>query len=338
MVNIDGTSLFVPEWRSYMSKIVCDVCGTSYPDTADQCPICGCAKPEEAGEVKSYTYVKGGRFSKKNVNKRLKEKQLQYGYNPEPAEAEEEEEPVRSNRGLLIAVVLLLLAIIAIVAYLYINYWMDPIKPDPSTSPLTTTGPSSTDGIDMTDQTDPGSDAPGDIFCEEIKLDATEITLSNPGDGHLINYTLSPQNTTEQVSFLSDAPDVATVDENGKITAVSPGSAVITVTCGSASGEIHVVCDIQTEPSTEPSTEPPTQPAEEFKLRTTDMTMSVNGPKWDLYTGSIPNTSIQWWSGDESIATVDQGGVVTFVSPGTTKIYAKYNGVTYECIVRVKAE
>lgn len=319
-----------------MSKIVCDVCGTSYPDTADQCPICGCAKPEEAGEVKSYTYVKGGRFSAKNVQKRLKEKQLSYAYNQ--VEEEEEEEPVRSNRGLLIAVVLLLLAIIAIVAYLYINYWMDPIKPDAGTTPATTTGPVSTDTSAADDQTDSGGDISDDIACEGITLDTTEITLSNPGDGYLINYTLSPVDTTEQISFISDAPDVATVDENGKITAVGPGNAVITVTCGSASSEIHVVCDIQTEPSTEPSTEPPTDPPVEFKLRTTDMTMSVNGPKWDLYTGSIPNTSIEWWSEDESIATVDQGGVVTFVSPGTTTVCAKYNGVTYKCIVRVKAE
>ena len=25
-----------------MSKIICDICGTSYPETATQCPICGC--------------------------------------------------------------------------------------------------------------------------------------------------------------------------------------------------------------------------------------------------------------------------------------------------------
>ena len=24
-----------------MSKIICDVCGTRYPETAEQCPICG---------------------------------------------------------------------------------------------------------------------------------------------------------------------------------------------------------------------------------------------------------------------------------------------------------
>ena len=62
-----------------MSKIICDVCGTAYPDTASQCPICGCARPDHpqaaagnsAGEQVDagggYTYVKGGRFSKSNV-------------------------------------------------------------------------------------------------------------------------------------------------------------------------------------------------------------------------------------------------------------------------------
>ena len=62
-----------------MSKIICDVCGTSYPETATQCPICGCMRPAEAqglsGEAESprtYTHVKGGRFSKANVRKRNK--------------------------------------------------------------------------------------------------------------------------------------------------------------------------------------------------------------------------------------------------------------------------
>ena len=65
-----------------MNKIICDVCGTSYPETVEQCPICGCVRPadvqntmpdSEANESGSgYTYVKGGRFSKGNVKKRVK--------------------------------------------------------------------------------------------------------------------------------------------------------------------------------------------------------------------------------------------------------------------------
>ena len=57
-----------------MNKIVCDVCGTSYPETAQQCPICATAKTDAnkstAGGEAGYAYVKGGRFSHANVRKR----------------------------------------------------------------------------------------------------------------------------------------------------------------------------------------------------------------------------------------------------------------------------
>ncbi len=320
-----------------MNKIICDVCGTSYPDTADQCPICGCAKPEEAGEVKSYTYVRGGRFSSKNVNKRLQEKQLSYAYSQPQAEEDEEEEPLRSNRGLLIAVVLLLLAILAIAAYLYLNYWMpsDPYAGSTSASTTVDAEPSGT--VEAPATQDP-TEVENTGACLSITLDTGSVTLSNAGDGYLINYILDPAETADTVSFSSSAPEIASVDENGKITALAPGSATITVTCGDATAVLEVTCNIETEPTEEPTEAPTTEPEPEFKLRTTDMTMTVSGPQWDLYTGPIPNTSVEWWSGDESVCTVDKGGVVTFVGEGTTKVYAKYNGVTYECIVRVKAE
>ena len=34
-----------------MNKVVCDLCGTSYPETATQCPICGCVRPADAVTV-----------------------------------------------------------------------------------------------------------------------------------------------------------------------------------------------------------------------------------------------------------------------------------------------
>ena len=54
-----------------MSKIICDVCGTSYPETASQCPICGSARSGDVQVVadsqpggdeaapRGYQYVKG---------------------------------------------------------------------------------------------------------------------------------------------------------------------------------------------------------------------------------------------------------------------------------------
>ena len=65
-----------------MSKIICEFCGTSYPEAATQCPICGCVRPanddefmdvlEEASQEHEYHFVKGGRFSAKNVKREMR--------------------------------------------------------------------------------------------------------------------------------------------------------------------------------------------------------------------------------------------------------------------------
>lgn len=65
-----------------MNKVICDICGTTYPETAEQCPICGFARDMgAAAEVEvpveeipqampARNQVKGGRFSQANVRKR----------------------------------------------------------------------------------------------------------------------------------------------------------------------------------------------------------------------------------------------------------------------------
>ena len=127
-----------------MNKVICDVCGTDYPETASQCPICGCARAggaqtsagNTAGDEErpAYTYVKGGRFSKANVRKRLKGAQVattapkktpapKEQPEPEVEEQEPEEERGGSNVALIIIVILLLLAIIAVSGYIVVEYF-----------------------------------------------------------------------------------------------------------------------------------------------------------------------------------------------------------------------
>ena len=60
-----------------MSKLICDICGTSYSEGVDKCPTCGYSRAfEEAADNAAQRpavreKVRGGRFSKKNVRKRL---------------------------------------------------------------------------------------------------------------------------------------------------------------------------------------------------------------------------------------------------------------------------
>ena len=60
-----------------MTTLYCDLCGASYPDTEEKCPICGSARALlDETPYSGYTHsvrekVRGGRYSKKNVEKRL---------------------------------------------------------------------------------------------------------------------------------------------------------------------------------------------------------------------------------------------------------------------------
>ena len=115
-----------------MGKVICEVCGTSYLETANQCPICGCVRSADATTVstadsinasdsKTYTYVKGGRFSKANVKKRNHAQQVASDSGRPPKEPDSPKPSgSKIDKGLTIAVVVLLLAIIAVVAYILI--------------------------------------------------------------------------------------------------------------------------------------------------------------------------------------------------------------------------
>lgn len=117
-----------------MNKINCDVCGTAYPESSTQCPICGCVRSAEStapgatsdqpSRNDSYTYVKGGRFSRANVKKRNQGKPVQSAPQAEYGDTGEViEENGRADRGLVIAVCVLLLAIVAVVIYIITRFF-----------------------------------------------------------------------------------------------------------------------------------------------------------------------------------------------------------------------
>ena len=316
-----------------MSKIICDICGTSYPETAKQCPICGSVRPGDAqrvtNEVKSdgnvstgYTYVKGGRFSKSNVKKRTKSGDN----NKKNVSQERNDEDSKANRGLVATAIVLLLAIIGVVIYIAIRFFA-PIS-DPSTG--------NTENL--------GSNI--DLSCKDITLDTYTILLDQAGAAQLLNVKTTPEKPSDPVTFSSDNEAVVTVNDKGKITAVAEGTAKITVICGSVSKECVVTVQFANQETTDNTTGPEettipsdttvpeesTQPTEELRLNRKEFTLSYKGETWDLYTGSIPRNQITWSIGDTSVATVENGKVVA-VGNGYTYVYAEYNGQKVSCQV-----
>jgi LPXTG-motif cell wall-anchored protein len=67
------------------------------------------------------------------------------------------------------------------------------------------------------------------VTIENISLDQTEVALEE-GETVQLNVTVQPENATEQdLVWTSSNEQVAKVDENGLVTAVAAGNAIITV-------------------------------------------------------------------------------------------------------------
>ena len=93
------------------------------------------------------------------------------------------------------------------------------------------------------------------IPATEISLDKTELELACNGEAEL-KATVVPEYTTDEIVWASSDEKVATVDENGKVTAVGAGEATVTATAGdvSATCTITVAHDMKAATCTEPAT------------------------------------------------------------------------------------
>lgn len=330
-----------------MSKVICDICGTAYPETATQCPICGSAKVSgdqtaagdasvAAGEDTSYVYVPGGRFSKQNVRRRNK----RAGVSQERRSAgsrQTDDGEEGANKGLIAVVIVLLLAIVAVVIYIGIRF----LAPGAEYSPADT---SQTSG---TEDTTSGSAGQG-IPCTALEISNKTIEFRASGADWLLVAVCTPENTTDTVTYTSADETVATVAADGRITAVGAGETVITVTCGETVQECRIICNFESETPTDAPTEEPTDPVDSnfvFEFNTKyvdessgkyDTTISAVGNTWRAYKNnlSVSPSEITWISDNTDICTVENG-IVTAVAPGKTEIHAQYGGQTYTCIVRV---
>ena len=379
-----------------MRKIVCEVCGTSYPETASACPICGSARSvdarilvddsgDSAPETPTYTYVKGGRFSKKNVRKRnamknnpgrREEIPVRKAAKPRPAptgqKAERKpviQEPVsetvspkptatvnpapekeaapapqkkaaqavrssesqKGNGGLVAAIAVLAIIVVGLGAYLGLRQFAPEVLANIGLGTPTETA------------TEPSMKV---LPCTDLVLVDSTVTLDRLGATWKISAVPTPADTTDTVTFVSSNPDVATVTLDGQVTAVSAGTATITVTCGNVSKSCTVRCSFanaSTAPSTKPSTAPSattevttaptTLPPIDLTLNRDDFTLTYAGEEWMLMDDEDAAKLVTWTSDDTDVCTV-KDGLVTAVGSGAAKVIATYNGKSVECWVR----
>ncbi len=237
-----------------MKKVICDICGTTYPDTAQQCPICGYTNESEADRSVQETAaagrgkVKGGRFSEANVRRR----NLQSGETPsrqsrkhdQPEDAfDEEERGSESNPVLVSLLVIVIAALLVTTAFIFFRYFLPNNLPEP-------TEPSEETAQESTEE----SSVPT-VPCTSLAITdgVLRVELKQAGDKHLLNVMALPGDTTDELVYTSADESVATVNSEGRVTAVGEGETDILITCGSQSMTCTVICNFETEQTQEPS-------------------------------------------------------------------------------------
>jgi uncharacterized protein YjdB len=162
-----------------------------------------------------------------------------------------------------------------------------------------------------------------------VKLNKAAATLP-VGGAERLAATVEPAAATNQnVSWSSDKPGVAAVDAAGKVKAVAPGTATITVkTVDSGKTAACTVTVVA--------------PVTGVKLNKAATSMVVGGAE-TLFAALTPanatNRNITWSSDKPAVAAVDQGGKVTAKAVGTATITVKTEdgGKTAACTVTVSA-
>lgn len=339
-----------------MSKIICDICGTSYPETSDSCPICGCAKDaaanllgeeyqaedtaQQVSENSDVTVSKKKKeiFDFDEVNMPPKADDDEDDDDSYDEEDEEDDEP-RHNTLVVVLLTVLIVALLAAAGFIFVKYFLPNIRGE-ETVPTT-------EAVQVIESTAATTEAV--IPCEHIIMNnKAKAELNEVGQQFLLNVVVKPENTTEKVIYTSADESIATVSEDGKITAISEGTTKIFISCGKNSIECPVIVQYVEEttvPVTEETVEETvsettaeTMEAEvsgvELKLKKTDIRLGVYYQFTLELDCELKPDQIEWSSEHPHIATVDENGVITAVKAGTTAIIAKYGKQEVQCIVR----
>ena len=153
---------------------------------------------------------------------------------------------------------------------------------------------------------------PTTIAVSGVSLSKTSMTLVE-GDSETISATVSPSNATNQtVSWSSSPSDVASVD-GGKVTALKPGKATVTVT--TADGGKTATCSVTVEAKKIPVTGVTLDKTEAELVEGENITLTATIAPEDA-----TDKTVSWVSSDEEIAKVDSEGKVSAIAPGTADI------------------
>lgn len=212
------------------------------------------------------------------------------------------------------------------------------------------------DGKPGTEQVDPQPGVDNETVESDDPVPEKKLTLNKtvlmlaPGASEQLSVTGMAEGT--DCVWQNSDPAVLTVSDDGKVTAVAEGNAVVTVTCGDESAVCAVTVkeDMEEEDPVEGD-----DPVTDTKVDVSKLGLSVplygttiaqsGEGKFDLSLSKgesfgleIIGTDVKptWSVANSSIATVASDGTIKGITSGETTITAKLGDVSVEILIRVK--
>ena len=161
------------------------------------------------------------------------------------------------------------------------------------------------------------------VAVTSVTLNKASLNLTK-GQSESLSATVSPDNATDKtVTWSSSDATIASVDQNGRVTALKSGNASIMAKAGEKSATCSVVI---------------TTPVESVSLDRNSVNLE-EGQSTTLVATINPNDAdektVEWTTSNSSVATV-ANGVVTAHAEGNAVITATAGGKSSTCIVEVE--
>ena len=159
-----------------------------------------------------------------------------------------------------------------------------------------------------------------------LQLTPSSISGLPAGDVQQLTATATfsdgtSQDVTSSVTYTTSDPTIVTVDSKGKLTAVGPGSAVVTATLGGTTATLPVTISNATLTSISVTPANPSIPAGQTQQLTATGTYS------DGSTQDLTNTAT-WSSSDPTTISVNSTGNVMVMTPASVTVTARHAGVS----------
>ncbi len=156
---------------------------------------------------------------------------------------------------------------------------------------------------------------PQGIPATSVTVNPASLSLI-PGEQAELSVSIKPDNVTNPfTTWTSNNVKVATVDQEGKVTAIGLGTALIYARCGSVTGTCVVT--VTSTPVVVPVTSIVLNPTSRTGDEGTEFTISAT-----VLPANATDKSLVWTSDDTSVAVVDESGKVSLISAGSTVITA----------------